>query len=117
MDTRLTLLISGDVILSALAMCMGFLLNSCTLPLYGDLSAMEVLKPLLFTFTMVFSSFFVELYNRDKYINKKEVLIRIFIALVISFFILSGLYYMMPAVMFSRGIKRGMLSSLFSNNI
>ncbi len=100
----MALLISGDVLLSALAVCAAFTLNSGAMPLFGFLFVSEGLSILLFTFIMVFSSFFVELYSRDKHINKKEVLIRIFTALVISFFILSALYYMAPAVMLGRGV-------------
>ncbi|HEX8948207.1 MAG TPA: TIGR03013 family XrtA/PEP-CTERM system glycosyltransferase [Dissulfurispiraceae bacterium] len=103
MNTRLTVLISGDVILSVLAVYSGLILVPGNAALLKELLVSESARIFLFVLTMAFSSFFVELYNREKSINKKEVLIRILTALFISFFLLSSLYYMAPSVMLRRG--------------
>lgn len=104
MNTRVTLLISGDIVLSALAVYAGFVLKTGGLPALQSLPVSEGIRTALFIPAVVFSSFFVELYNREKNIHKKEVLIRVLAALVISFFMLSALYYLMPFVMFGKGI-------------
>ena len=51
----------------------------------------------------MFASFLVELYNSDKSMTIKERAARIAIGLLLSFFSLSALYYVLPAVNIGRG--------------
>ncbi|WP_298435925.1 TIGR03013 family XrtA/PEP-CTERM system glycosyltransferase [Geobacter sp.] len=55
----------------------------------------------LFVCVMVFSAFFVELYHSDRELKARETAGRIFLALVVSFLVLSTLYYFFPAARFS----------------
>ncbi len=103
MNKKLPILISVDVVLSAVAICAGFFLRFWQHPSADDFVRFGAAKVALFSLVVVFSSFFVEFYN-DRNMEKKEVVIRGLTAFVISFFILSSLYYMMPVVMFGRGI-------------
>ena len=104
MNTRVILLISGDVILSALAVYAGVMLAPGNGPALKDPFGAEGLKVLSFAVIMVFSSFFVELYNREKKFHKKEVFIRVIAAVALSFFLLSALYYIVPSIMSGRGV-------------
>ena len=45
-----------------------------------------------------------EVYNQDKEYGKKELLLHIFFALVISFFLLSAIFYLMPELTIGRGL-------------
>lgn len=103
MNKKFPILISGDAVISAVAICAGFLLRFWQHPSPDDVARFGFAKVAIFSLVVVFSSFFVELYN-EKNMEKKEVAIKGLTAVVISFFILSSLYYMMPSVMFGRGI-------------
>lgn len=58
----------------------------------------------LFVMVLILSSFFLELYEQEKNTGKKEILLRSFFASVVSFFVLSALYYMLPLTEVGRGI-------------
>lgn len=100
----IAVLLGGDVLFSVTAVCAGMAVR------YGQISVLKTLVPsdgvrlLLFALVTVFSSYFVELYNHEKNIGKREIFIRTGIALVISFFLLSSIYYLIPSVMFGRAV-------------
>jgi sugar transferase (PEP-CTERM system associated) len=60
-------------------------------------------KIAFFTFTLFISSFFLELYNQEMHFGKKEKLVRIMSATVLSFFLLSAFFYMFPFMRVWRG--------------
>jgi len=59
--------------------------------------------PLLLVAVQIFSSFLAECYSLDKNLRKRLLTVNILIAATISFFLLSALYYISPAVMIGRG--------------
>ena len=62
--------------------------------------------PVLFTFPLIilFSSYFSELYDRERLLNRIELGLRISVVLVLSFFILTVIYYLFPSLHLGRGI-------------
>ena len=99
MNKRTYLLIFGDAVLSVLGLFAGFLIRTQSLPeITGFIrpeSTQDIIRTysvssfLLFIIVMVFSSFFVELYNKDRLFEKKDIMLRIMTGVIISFFILS----------------------------
>jgi len=101
MSNRFHVLVLGDVLLSMLAIYSGFTLRS------GEVPSLQLLiyngGPLfLVVIVIAFSSFLAELYNRDKRYGKKELLAKVSISLLISFFVLSSFFYMLPFARFGR---------------
>ncbi len=59
----------------------------------------------VFVIAMLFASFFVELYQlKNTETGWKDIALRITCGIFISFFLLSALYYLVPSVMFGRGV-------------
>lgn len=102
MSKRILLLLSGDLTAAIFALLAAFIIRFGKPPAPADLTDGGAAKVLLFVFIMAFSSFFVEIYNLNRYLGGKESAARISISLVISFFILSTFYYMAPIVMYGR---------------
>ena len=57
-----------------------------------------------FVFSLLICSFLVALYKREKEINKRKLLFRVLTNVALSFFLLSGLFYMLPPVVSDKGI-------------
>ncbi len=98
------ILILSDVILSVLAVYLGFVARFGQTPLDEFVAGSNGVKLFIFSLVLAFSSFMVELYDKEKNTEKKEVLLRIVTALGISFVALTSFYYMMPAMAVGRGI-------------
>lgn len=114
MYKRTVVLILGDAVFAVLGVYAGFLIRTQSLPPIGGLIRPEssfyltrtypVSSFLLFIFVILFSSFFVELYNQNRHFDKKDIMLRIMTGFIISFFLLSALGYMMPFARYGRGI-------------
>ncbi|HDQ41833.1 MAG TPA: TIGR03013 family PEP-CTERM/XrtA system glycosyltransferase [Desulfonatronum sp.] len=94
-------LIAGDLVLALSALYAAFILR------FGETLAPAMHRQpeqmLAFALAMLFSSFFVEMYNRLD-MTLKTLLMRITFSLVLSFFLLSALYYLLPSTMYGRGV-------------
>ncbi len=93
----------GDVFLSAVALNAGFSLRFSKLLALENDSLLKIPQLSVFALVLIFSSFLMELYDYEKYKNKRDVLVRILIGLILSFFLLSAVYYLMPFVNVGRG--------------
>ena len=62
--------------------------------------------PVLVTFPLIllFSSYFSELYDRERLLSRIELGLRISVVLVLSFFMLTVIYYLVPPLLLGRGI-------------
>jgi sugar transferase (PEP-CTERM system associated) len=107
---KLVDLLVGDFILSILALGLGFFLRFGSLPENEGIFSLTV-KFFIFGFILIISSFFLEMYSQEKNNGKKEIILRMFIGILISFFLLSSLYYMIPLIELGRGL---LIISLFS---
>jgi sugar transferase (PEP-CTERM system associated) len=98
------ILILGDIILSAVAVCMGHAARFPDVYWAEMFSLPNSHRIALFAFGVIFVSFIMEQYSPDKNESKKEILFRALLSAVASFFILSALYYIMPSFRFGRGV-------------
>lgn len=102
-EKRIYMLLLGDVLLSVLAMTAGFFLRFKDTAVMDDIAMIDWIRILLFILVVLFSSFLVELYSRDREFSRKEIFARTVIAVSLSFVILSVLFYMMPFMIIGRG--------------
>jgi sugar transferase (PEP-CTERM system associated) len=93
----LLVLVLGDIILSCIA------LYTASIMRFGGASDLGIGKISVLIFVLVFSSFFLEIYNHDKPRRKREILIQILVALCVSLITLSAVYYMAPSARLWRG--------------
>jgi len=102
MNLPLTLLI-GDAVLSVLAVCAASLVRLGSL---HDISLLpfDVTRLLVFAMFTVFSSYLLELYDLDKQQKKRDLFVRILIALTVSFLMLTPVYYSIHFLMLGRGV-------------
>ncbi len=94
-------LIMGDVLIAVLAVIAGSLLR------FGEIETLEstqLERTLIFIAVTVFVTYVVELYNFDKNYKKREIIIRINLAVFGSFILLSAVHYMLHITMFWRGM-------------
>jgi sugar transferase (PEP-CTERM system associated) len=102
MRSPLTLLL-GDALLSIIAVHSAVFARFRTLKsLYPDESDLERL--LVFGLITLASSYLLELYNLDKHHSKRELLVRILAALMVSFLALTSVYYSVHFLMLGRGL-------------
>jgi FlaA1/EpsC-like NDP-sugar epimerase len=99
---KIPLLIIGDVLLSIAALYAGHSLRFGTVENATALFGLAGLA--LFSIIIVFSAFMAEVYNQDKEYGKKELLLHIVIAMVISFFFLVAIFYLWPGLTLGRGL-------------
>ena len=99
---KLPALMIGDALLSAVALYSGHFLRFGTIE--NAIMLFGVSGLCIFSAVIIFSSFMAEVYNQDKEYGKKELLLHIFFALVISFFLLSAIFYLMPELTIGRGL-------------
>ena len=102
MKSPLTLLI-GDALLSVLAV------SAASLVRLGSLDSISFYLPdltrlLVFAVFTVFSSYLLELYDLDKQQRKRELFVRILIALTVSFLTLTPVYYSIHFLLLGRGL-------------
>lgn len=98
------LLMTGDLILSVLALCVAHLIR------FGAVSGTDnlvgvtgVVQIALLSSAMLFSSFFVELYNSDRIMRLKERFVYIGVSLILSFVALTAIFYLVPELTIGRG--------------
>jgi len=93
---------SGDFLIAALAQYFGFALWFGSLRGWEESLSSWVLKILIFAFVLVLTTYFSELYSRERRFGPKEASLRISGSLILAFFTLSALYYLFPQISFSR---------------
>lgn len=107
------LLICGDILWSILSLFAAIYIRFGSVN-YGLVQYEPIyVRIILFVPVVVMSSFFLELYNQDLSIGRKEKLIRIFGVAVSSFILLSALFFMTPLVEIGRGVLFISLSIFF----
>ncbi len=104
MRKRLLLLVFGDIALSVIALFLGIQVRLGRMPTFEDFVGWGLTRVLIFIAVILFTSFFMEIYNSENHRGKKEQLIRILMANIISIFILSAIYYIIPSVKLWRGM-------------
>ncbi|MFO0752948.1 MAG: hypothetical protein U0411_06445 [Thermodesulfovibrionales bacterium] len=112
MSVRLliAMLLSGDAFLSAASASVVLYLSAGKPANAGSLLASNAARVSFFVLVVLFSLFFVGLYSQEGNTTRKEIFIRVFISLVLSVFILSSFYYLMPFFRFDRGMLAASLA-------
>lgn len=100
----IVILLAGDLLLAVAALSLGFGMRLGALPEFRDHVIDDIVRIGFFVAVLLLSSFLVELYSLERGAGRKELLIRVLIALILSFFILSAFYYLIPSVMVGRGV-------------
>jgi sugar transferase (PEP-CTERM system associated) len=103
MNKRLLLLLSGDVVLSVAALPIGAVIRFGSFVNIADITDLSGIKIYVFILVLLFSSHLCELFDIEKNAEKKEILVRIGINIVLSFFLLSAIYYLIPGLLIGRG--------------
>lgn len=103
MNRPLLILILGDFLFSLISLYAGSAIRFRSFTQSEDSLYWEPGKMIVFILVLLFSSHLLEIYDSNKNTGKKEILVRIFIAITASFILMSVIYYLFPAVMIGRG--------------
>lgn len=104
LSVKLTvLLLTGDIFLAAFALFAGYGIRFQEMPDPNGLQQMKAIPYFFFVLGVLFSSYLLELYNIHKLATTKEKAARIIFSLVLSFALLSAVYYAIPQVKIGRG--------------
>jgi sugar transferase (PEP-CTERM system associated) len=95
--------ILGDLLCALAGLSVAFLVRFQETPFHGDLTAGS-LRTVVFVLVMLLSTAMLEIYDLDKKFDKLELSARVLLALLLSFVILTSLYYLIPAAMSGRGL-------------
>ncbi|GAM10603.1 UDP-N-acetylgalactosamine-undecaprenyl-phosphate N-acetylgalactosaminephosphotransferase [Geobacter sp. OR-1] len=104
MTRRFLFSIVCDVVFAFLALYSAYFIRLGFVPQLTKLSSLEFTRIVLFAVVLLFSSFLLEIYSTSPEIGKKEYLIRIILSVAVSFFILTGLFYLTEFQLFGRGV-------------
>lgn len=104
MKYRIASLVLGDAVLALCALYSALLMRfgyheECNHYIFDNLQI-----PIFVIVVFIFSSYLAECFEISRNIKKRAMLINILIAAVMSFFVLSALYYLSPALMIGRGL-------------
>lgn len=97
-------IIVTDLLLAFVALVLSYLLRFMTFESLHDLFAVSIIRLSFYLVVIVFSSYFFELYEKRKFFNKRFLAYREPAAFVLSFLILSSIFYIFPSLQFGRGI-------------
>ena len=107
MQTKIVLIIV-DLALAAFAISSAYVtkVNSAGVMLQDIFIKLDS-RVFPFMLLVCFSSFLMELYNHEKFINFKVHLIRMSLSMILAFFMISSFYYFVPYFRFKRYVLIG----------
>jgi len=103
MTGKISILILMDVLLSLLSVYSGYFIRYGVPPDTGFFLRGLGVNVGVFAAVLVLCSYLSELYNQE-WKAKKEILIKTITATVLSFFLLTAAYYLVPSVLIGRGL-------------
>ena len=105
MHVPFLILVAGDTVLAVLALFGAFLVRFGYVPVTEDILSLNgLIRVSVLVLSLIFVSYVTEIYRLENVSSNRVTFIKILISLILSFLVLSAIYYMMPAVMF--GIPR-----------
>lgn len=104
MRKRAIALMGGDALCAVTAVLAAHFLRHGDIPGTADFTGLGGGRLAIFILVMLFSAFFVELYNQERELSTRDLAGRITIELVLAFFALSALYFFLWEVMEARGV-------------
>lgn len=99
---KILFLVIGDVFFALLAVYAGYGVRLISFPPAEGIWPVRSLQLPFFVLVVLFSSFLLEQYSPDKMMNTGERAARTTISILLSFIVLSALYYLAPAVKIGR---------------
>jgi len=105
MKKMVILLIIGDMVCTALALAVAYLVRFGTVPGAENLvSFTGAVQIVLLVLAVIFSSFMVEFYNTDRELKLWERLAYSVVSLGVSFLVLTSIFYLVPELTIGRGL-------------
>ncbi|MBI5656920.1 MAG: TIGR03013 family PEP-CTERM/XrtA system glycosyltransferase [Geobacter sp.] len=104
MVKRAAFLIAGDTLAALAALFAAYFIRFGSAPQLRDFSRLQLLGIFMFVAAQISSSFLVELYALFSESSRKELAIRILVSLVVSFFILTAIFYLAEFAPYGRGV-------------
>src|SRR5512139_2615848 len=104
MNKRVIMLILGDIAAAAAALYVGHALRFLRLDNVEEVLAWLPGQLPVFAGTLIVAVYLVEMYNSDRNLGIKELMVRTFISLLVSFVIFSILYFFISWISLGRGI-------------
>ncbi|MDW7646099.1 MAG: TIGR03013 family PEP-CTERM/XrtA system glycosyltransferase [Desulfuromonadales bacterium] len=98
MGKTLMILVGGDLLIALIAHHFGLMVRSGTLSLLDGNFLGDILKVLVFAFVLLFTTYFSEMYSREKRFGLSETMGRVLASLVLAFAVLSVTYYFQPSI-------------------
>lgn len=94
---------SGDITAAAASLVVGFVLRFSSLNELRSLTGYVGEKVLVYVLVLLFSTYFCGLYERNTKFDFIGMFSRLAVAVMLAFFILSTIYYAIPALFIGRG--------------
>src|SRR5574341_651326 len=91
----------GDILVAIVAVQAGFIIRFGAVEIPNEAHLMRLT---IFSVVTVISSYFLELYNFERQSEKKELLARVFFAVVVSFILMTVTGYVVHVPLFFRGM-------------
>lgn len=98
------ILILGDAACAILALYTGYFTRFDAMPGGYQFFISDGGRLVVFTGIVLFVSYLMELYDSERKLKKREILVRVLVTALISFLMLSALIYILPFLMFGRGL-------------
>jgi sugar transferase (PEP-CTERM system associated) len=99
--TNSLILAAVDALIAFIAVQAGFFIRFGAAEIPDDI---HVLRVIIFSAVTLISTYFLELYNFRRIADEKELLARVFIAVITSFFIMTVIGYVIHTALFFRGM-------------
>lgn len=104
MIKRFLILVFGDALIAIAAILLAYMIRFGQLLAANQGGNQSVFRVVTFFVIVIFSSFLLEIYSSGMEAGKKEFVIRVFLALIVSFFILTGIFYLSDKTLLGRGL-------------
>jgi sugar transferase (PEP-CTERM system associated) len=97
-------IIATDLCLAFIALYCGYLLRFLSFESAQDIFFSSYIRLFFYLSAVLFSSYFFELYEKRKFFNKRFLIYRVPAVFVLSFLVLSVIFYVVPSHLFGRGV-------------
>ena len=98
MGKTLLILVGGDLLIALMAHHCGLMVRSGPVSFLDGIYQTDILRVLTFALVLLFTTYFSEMYSREKRFGLSETLGRVLASLVLAFVVLSILYHFQPAI-------------------
>jgi len=104
MNQTICILLMGDLINSMISLVLANLIRFGSSFDISSLFSQKLPGVVTFILVTLFSSYFSELYDRERVLNHIELGLRISVVLTLSFFTMTVIFYLVPSILLGRGV-------------